>query len=47
MELVLYSPDEKIINEGDSLDSKLLFLDLTLIENENMYFIANGNCLVE
>jgi hypothetical protein len=23
MELVLYSPDEKIINEGDKLDSKI------------------------
>lgn len=45
MMIVLASPEEVIIKEGDSLESN--YYIVIVIENDCMYFIASGSCVVE
>jgi hypothetical protein len=50
MDLILTAPEEILLKEGDSLESNrriTFFLTLKSIENNNMYFIAFGTCIVE
>ena len=47
MELVLYSPDEKIINEGDKLESNIWFLNPAHRERPHvLYFTGQLHRLI-
>jgi hypothetical protein len=46
MMIIIATPEETLVKEGEGLECKRLYL-IILLENDNMYFIASGKCVVE
>ena len=46
MMIIIANPEETLVKEGEGLECKRLY-QIIILENDNMYFIASGKCVVE
>ena len=46
MMIILSSPEDYLVKEGDTLAGKTTSLSNLIIDNDSMYFIASGVCVV-